>query len=324
MTNWKDLKPINDFTLRPILPGDSQRLRTFELACSALDGETNLSSPEEWDTLVNEGDLDTRSVVLINNLDEIAYVGWFNVDERVEEILVFLDGRVHPNFRGQGYGTGLMDWLESTAKERVTDLVDGKPPTYRIMYYDRAADAQKLFEKRGFKILYVEQEMGRDLRKTKPENKLKDLGFKPWTAERKSEFYSVYKAAFQTRTDSLMGAEAWHQHFANPESEDFQPGLSLLGYKSGIPVAYGVIHSEDNINDKRDKIGWITQIGVHPDYRRQGIGASLLSESFNQLFQAGFHFIKLSVNVNNPEAISLYKRLGFQLEKSFTMYHRLF
>ncbi len=65
-------------------------------------------------------------------------------------------------------------------------------------------------------------------------------------------------------------------------------------------------------------------MGVHPDYRRQGIGASLLSESANQISQAGFHFIKLSVNVNNPDAISLYERMGFQLNKSFTMYHRPF
>ncbi len=221
MTNWKNLIPIIDFTLRPIRSTDSHRLKTFELACSALDGETNLSSQEEWDALVNKEDLGTRSVIHINNLDEIAYVSWFYVDQRVEEILVFLDGQVHPNFRGQGYGTGLMDWLESTEKEHVLDLADGKPSTYRIMYYDRAVDAQKLFEKRGFQILYIEQEMGQDLRKTKPENKLEDLEFKPWSVGRRSEFYSVYRAAFQTRTANLMRAEAWHQHFANPESVDF-------------------------------------------------------------------------------------------------------
>ena len=147
MTNWKNLKPIKDFTLRPIRSTDSHGLISFELACSALDGETKLSSPEEWDALVNEMALDRRSLIAINSQDEIAYVGWFEIDERVEEILVFLDGRVHPDFRGQGYGTGLLDWLESTSKERVMDLGEDKPSTYRIMYYDRAADAQDLFER---------------------------------------------------------------------------------------------------------------------------------------------------------------------------------
>jgi len=324
MTNWKDLKLIKDFTVRPIRSTDSRGLKTFELACSALDGETKLSSSEEWDAQVNEDDLHTRSLIAINSQDEIAYVGWFEIDARAEEILVFLDGRVHPDFRGQGFGKGLLDWLESTSKERVMDLREDKPSTYRIMYYDRAADAQDLFERKGYKLLYIEQVMSLDLRKARFENEQEGLEFKPWNPELKSDFYSVYQAAFQTRSASLLGTEAWHQHFADPKSEDFQPALSLLAYKSGIPVGYLVTHSEDNIVDKKGEIIWITQIGVHPEFRRQGIGVSLLSKSIRQLIQAEYQFIKLSVNLNNPDAINLYKQLGFQLDNSFTMYHRPF
>jgi len=115
-----------------------------------------------------------------------------------------------------------------------------------------------------------------------------------------------------------MKAEAWHHHFANPESRDYQPNLSLLARKSDNPVAYAVIHTEELVED----LAWITQTGVHADYRRQGIGATLLIKTMKELHKAGYQKVKLSVNVDNPGAKSLYEYLGFSLVNSFTMYYR--
>jgi len=322
MTRINRFKPIKGFSQRAILPSDKYILHQFEIACSALDGKTNLASLEEWDALVKQENLNTRSVIYINNLNEVAFVGWFEIDERVEEVLTFLEGRVHPEYRGQGYGSFLMDWLEGTAENRMKNVANGRPCTYRIMYYDRAQDAIKLFEERAFKLLYIEQEMQRDLREFRPKYETQDLEFNPWSTENSPEFYSVYRAAFQTRTEKLLESAAWHQHFADPNCEDFLPGLSLLVYKSGFPVAYAVIHSEESAIDKRNETAWISQLGVHSDFRRQGIGTILLSEIMKQFSQTGYSFIKISVNVNNQGAISLYEHSGFQLVNSFTMYHR--
>ncbi len=322
MTRINIIKPIKGYSQRAILSSDKHILHQFEIACSTLDGKTNLASLEEWDALVKQENLNTRSVIYIDNLNEVAFVGWFEIDERAGEVLAFLEGRVHPEYRGQGYGSILMDWLETTAENRMKNVANGRPCTYRIMYYDRAQDAIKIFEERSFKLLYIEQEMQRDFREFHPKYDTRDLEFNPWSTENKPEFYSVYRAAFHTRTEKLLESAAWHQHFADPNSEDFLPGLSLLVYTSGFPVAYAVIHSEESAIDKRNEFAWISQLGVHPDFRRQGIGTILLSELMKQLSNTGYQFIKLSVNVNNPGAISLYEHSGFQIVNSFTMYHR--
>jgi len=149
-----------------------------------------------------------------------------------------------------------------------------------------------------------------------------NLIFEPWTENNKSDFYKLYQEAFWTRTDTPMKAEAWHHHFANPDSNDYQPALSLLARQANNPVAYAVIHLDESPYGSESKLAWITQTGVHADYRRQGIGTILLTETMKRLHKAGYQKVKLSVNVDNPGAISLYEHLGFSLVNSFTMYYR--
>jgi len=197
------LPTINGYKLNGFQLSDCLPLYTFERTCSFIDGSSKLKSKEDWNSLVNGLDISKTSLLAINDLEQIAFCGWFEIDERAEEILVFLDGRVHPDFRGQGYGTGLMDWLESTAIKHLKDLNQSKPCTFRIMYFDRSPDAPKLFEKRGFNLQYIEQEMERDLHHPWSDVNSQDLEFIPWSEDNKPEFYSVYCEAFQARTDQL-------------------------------------------------------------------------------------------------------------------------
>jgi len=318
MTATSNLPTIKGFTWRGIGPTDGPMLEKFEEACSRLDGATNLKTSDEWNALTKEEGINTRSLLAVNAHNEIAIAGWYEVDERVENVLAFLEGRVHPEFRGKRYGTALLNWLEKNTGAKMKALAGERDCTYRIMFYDRAPDAPALFEKKGYMLQYIEQEMERDLNQPWPVINSQNLSFEPWTEDNKADFYKVYKEAFRTRTDNPMKAEAWHHHFANPESSDYQSGLSLLARHSGNPVAYAVIHTEESPDD----LAWVTQTGVHADYRRQGIGAALLIETMKELREAGFQKVKLSVNVDNPGAKSLYEHLGFSLMNSFTMYYR--
>ena len=317
-----NLPTIRDYVWRSIRPTDGPLLEKFEQACALIDGATKLKSSDDWVRLANEEDIENRSLMATNAQGKIAIVGWFEIDERIEHVLAFLEGRVHPDFREHGYGTVLLDWLESNAALAMRKVANRRECIYRIMFYDRALDAFALFEKRGYALQYIEQEMLRDLRRPWPDFSHQELRFEPWTADNKFDFYDVYRAAFRTRSDNLMLADSWHHHFANPNDDDFQPDLSILARKSGSPAAYAVIHSEESSIGSSPQFAWITQTGVHSDYRRQGIGSALLTETMKELHSAGYPWVKLSVNVNNPGAISLYKYLGFTSVSSLTMYHR--
>ncbi len=57
--------------------------------------------------------------------------------------------------------------------------------------------------------------------------------------------------------------------------------------------------------------GNITNVAVHPDFRRQGIGEILVNEMIAFLEKNKLLFLTLEVNEKNFSAYSLYKKCGF-------------
>lgn len=57
--------------------------------------------------------------------------------------------------------------------------------------------------------------------------------------------------------------------------------------------------------------GHITNVAVHPDYRKQGIAIKLISHFIGYGKENDFEFLTLEVRESNIPAISLYKKFGF-------------
>ncbi|MCL6578751.1 MAG: ribosomal protein S18-alanine N-acetyltransferase [Candidatus Bathyarchaeota archaeon] len=69
------------------------------------------------------------------------------------------------------------------------------------------------------------------------------------------------------------------------------------------------------------KKGHIVSVAVLPQYRRKGIGEALVSKAMEgmRLYNAKQCF--LEVRVTNTQAISLYKKLGFQVTRTIHGYY---
>lgn len=61
----------------------------------------------------------------------------------------------------------------------------------------------------------------------------------------------------------------------------------------------------------------LTYIGVTPAQRGKGFGRELLKVFIEASRKAGYHFIELSVEVDNRNAIALYERIGFEIAQTF-------
>lgn len=57
--------------------------------------------------------------------------------------------------------------------------------------------------------------------------------------------------------------------------------------------------------------GYITNVAVSPERRRQGIGERLLAELLLRAQNAGLAFVTLETRMGNEAAISLYEKAGF-------------
>ncbi len=56
----------------------------------------------------------------------------------------------------------------------------------------------------------------------------------------------------------------------------------------------------------------ILNIAVHPDFRKMGIGESMLRDCMSHSAGRGLKYALLEVRVSNRGAINLYEKLGFK------------
>jgi ribosomal-protein-alanine N-acetyltransferase len=69
---------------------------------------------------------------------------------------------------------------------------------------------------------------------------------------------------------------------------------------------------------RREGFAWIATLGVHPDFRRRGLGARLLAEAEARL---PVPLLKLTVRQSNTPAIALYKQFGYMPVRVWERYY---
>jgi ribosomal-protein-alanine N-acetyltransferase len=75
------------------------------------------------------------------------------------------------------------------------------------------------------------------------------------------------------------------------------------------------------IGDRRRHrdLGWIASIGVHPEYRRQGLGRRLLAACEQAI---GMNRLRLSLRPSNRGALELYRSEGYVEVDRWRRYYR--
>ncbi len=68
--------------------------------------------------------------------------------------------------------------------------------------------------------------------------------------------------------------------------------------------------------------GYVTNVAVLPQYRRQGIGARLVRAAVDGARARGCEFLSLEVRVGNEAAIRLYEKLGFRAQGKRKNFYR--
>ena len=68
-------------------------------------------------------------------------------------------------------------------------------------------------------------------------------------------------------------------------------------------------------NDTEARKGYISLIGLKPDFRGRGLGKSLLSDVIDEMKKNGMNSALLEVDDDNQSAKDFYTRFGFELEE---------
>jgi len=111
-------------------------------------------------------------------------------------------------------------------------------------------------------------------------------------------------------------SELWREHGNYCEELDGRAVISrmlernprlLLVAEMGEEVVGVVLGSYNG------RIGLISRLMVHPNYRQMGVGSALLAELENRLHQLGCRIIGLLVLEENRTAITVYEKRGYIL-----------
>jgi ribosomal protein S18 acetylase RimI-like enzyme len=74
------------------------------------------------------------------------------------------------------------------------------------------------------------------------------------------------------------------------------------------------------VGDRRNsrQTGWIATVGVHPQYRRQGIAKMLMAEAEDAM---ALPRVRLTLRASNHPALALYQKLGYSLVDRWEKYY---
>ena len=256
----------------------------------------------EWETL----DLARDALVL---LDGERVVAFGSLDDRGE--LWRVDGYVHPQEQGRGFGRELVASLEATAASRGARRIQNSVA-------ERDEAGHRLLEGLGYRPVRVFRELRIDL-DTAPEPPEWPDGLVAgeFDADRDAiAFHAAQQEAFADHWEFRPRELAWWRDF-HVETERFDPSLWRV-VRAGDEVVAGAICEADRYGG-----GWVSVLFTRRPWRGKGVGRALLRDAFEKFWARGETSVGLGVDAENATgAFHLYERAGMRPVMGWVMHEK--
>lgn len=211
-----------------------------------------------------------------------------------------------PGYEPRGVRRKLLASLIAYAHEkRISQLI-------KMQKTGSASEVEwKVFEDQGFyeNIRYYTMQM--EMTAPPPEPRALPEHFK-WIDFQREDDIDLLWSVLQPAFDYIEGYAGSSEHvksiFTSMQSAYFP---ICIEKETGKPV--GTIA----LTQKGDQ-GQIATFGVIPSHQRRGIGSMLIERAIDKAWHLGIRSIGLSVRVENPQAIGIYKRYGFEVQPQQT------
>ncbi len=221
------------------------------------------------------------------------------------------EGYVHPDARGRGIGRLIATGLEEHAARRGARRIHNA-----VLEADAAA--RRLLESLGYRGVRVFRELRIELEVPPPAPEWPDgLRVVPFDPELDAlEFHAAHQEAFTDHWDyTPRSFESWSK--VHLESERFDPSLWCV-VRTGHEIAAGTICTGDTYGG-----GWVHALFTRRPWRRQGLGAALLGDSFGRFWERGERSVGLGVDAaSDTGAFRLYERAGMAPALGWVVYEK--
>ena len=223
-------------------------------------------------------------------------------------------GVVHPEHRGHGIGSTLLDQIERRAAQL---LASASAPRFRHSINGADAAAAAMLTARGLLPIRHFWHMQIDLAGPVDPGLAPDGieidGIEP--AHDLRAVHAILAAAFvDDPVDHPEPFDRWlDEHTSSP---GFDPTLWLLARDRGVPIAALTASAGDNG-------GWVDWLAVLASHRGRGVGAALLRRSFGTFATRGLRRVLVNVDAENVTgATMVYERVGMRVVNRWDLWER--
>lgn len=288
-------------TLRPLTAGDAQALADilgdYDAFHSGLDDRPSAEDMLHWWEHVD------ASTGVEDEDDRLIAAGFL----RARGSYHIADYYVHPDARGRGAASLLLDWGEQTT------LAAGLPGIRpAVAAGDRGGN--ELLERRGYQYIRSFYRMAIDLAEQPPAP--------TWPAG--------FTVALEPDQEHLLYEtleEAFEDHWGN-ERRTYEQWIAQNGPLADR-LCY-VVRTEDGTpaaaqvcDEERFGSAWVSILGVRAPWRTRGLGEALLRQAFHDLYSRGRRRIVLGVDAENISgATRLYERVGMRVALQDNAYEK--
>lgn len=247
------------------------------------------SLEEDWlDYIIKE---QSQSVFIGIKGDEVIAIGTCMINE-MDSSHAMINIIVDPQHRNQGVGSQIYDEIIAYAKDSGVRVVEA--------YIKKRLEASFRFaEKRGFQTIFYVWKLDLDVNESKlgltgPD---KALNFRQASLDDSESYRDILNQAFGDMLDEGALSRVF---------EDSSVKVYILE-KVGQAIGSVTIQERTNLST-----GYIYDVAVGEEHRRQGLGGYMLQRSIEELRLKNMDTATLTVAGENKQALGLYHKVGFR------------
>lgn len=289
------------FALRPATTEDAEAVTALFVASELAD---NGAVDTTVDDLLGDWarpsfDLASDSLLALDAERVVGYADEFNQRAWVQ---------VHPDARGRGIGTSLLQWTEQRA------LAKGEQAIGQTLSENETA-ARQLLGAHGYELRWDTWVFQLDLSGELPAPTPPVDGITIRTMQRPADdraVHDVIKTAFSDWPDRDPSETFEDWRASRLDRSDIDPELIFVLEEDGQLVGAALcLRFEDE--------GWVDQLAVEGSHRSRGLGSWLLAAAFAEFRRRGFRTAGLSTD-SRTGARDLYERVGMRVIRSYARF----
>ncbi len=300
---------------REDLPAVAQLLAAAERVDDTGEHHDAEDLAEYWFAPFVETDRDLR--VVLDGADVVAVGAAVAPPTFRDAFAVHLDGRVHPDRRGQGIGRALLAWQVERGRQIHAERHPEAPGRLTALAQRTITGQEALLRRAGFEPARWFHAMTRPLTDLPAPRVVDGVELVAFDWARDEQVRHAHNAAFTEHYGSSeRDRTSWESMFTGQRA--FRPDLSVLAVGDGEVLGYVLTYVHEADTAATGVLdAYYGQIGVVPAARGRGLSKAVITAALAAAAAAGCDTASLEVDSDNvSDAQGLYAALGFAVART--------